>query len=109
MGCFAYSKRLVPLTFFEEDPITVTLTIGDKADKAIVDSAAMIEQADRSGMDGRADAYHKALALLITDEKAEAILARGEGDSFAALEVWNYVVQSYRAAKTKNLTAPATR
>lgn len=106
---FTFADRACRIQFFEENPIVLTLFVGDEMDKRILKSAAMIEDADKlQDVDARAGKYRAALALLITEEKENAILARAEtADSMTVLEVWQYVLNCLRAHKVKNLTASA--
>lgn len=104
---FTFADRFCKLQFFEEDPIVVTLFLGDETDKRIMDSGALIEKADKQkDLEQRTKLYRQALELLIGEEKTEAILARADtADSFSILAVWNYILQVIREQKVKNLVA----
>lgn len=104
---FTFASRACPIRFFEENPITVTLFIGDETDKLCVRSATLIGEGDKAESAGeRAAKYREAVELLVGKEKLEGILARSETqDSFALLEIWQFVVKSLRDAKVKNLSA----
>lgn len=106
---FTFADRFCKMQFFEEDPVVVTLFIGDDLDKNIVESGALIEKADKlSDLDKRCAMYRQALELLIGADKTDAILTRADTlDSFAILAVWNYILQSVRDQKVKNLAASA--
>ena len=105
--CFAFANRACRIQFFEDDPVILTLFVGDDTDKRIMQSAAMIEDADKlKSVEERCAKYRAALAELITEEKVDAILSRAEtADSMAVLEIWQYVLNCLREHKVKNLTA----
>ncbi|MBQ6430842.1 MAG: hypothetical protein IJJ99_03070 [Oscillospiraceae bacterium] len=109
MKPFAFSNRFCKVQFFEEDPVVVTLQIGDDLDKKILESGRIIEKADRKNdFEARKESYREALDMLIGSEKADEILQRAETtDSLSCLELWQYVVLAVREHKTKNLTASA--
>lgn len=106
---FTFADRACRIQFFEEEPVVLTLFVGDETDKRIIKSASMIEDADKlKSVDERFAKYREALAELITAEKADAILARAEtADSMTVLEIWQYVLHCLREHKTKNLIASA--
>lgn len=105
--CFAFANRACRIQFFEDDPVVLTLFVGDETDKRIMKSAAMIEDADKlKSVEERFDKYRAALAELVTEEKVDAILSRAEtADSMAVLEIWQFVLNCLREHKVKNLTA----
>lgn len=105
---FTFADRACRLQFFEDDPIVVTLFVGDKTDKACVAGAALIDEGDKEkDFDRRFAKYREALVLLLGEEKTAAVLARAEtADSLTLLELWQYVVRALRDQKLKNLTAP---
>lgn len=107
--CFAFANRACRIQFFDDDPVVLTLFVGDETDKRIMQSAAMIEDADKlKSVEERFIKYREALAELISEEKTDAILSRAEtADSMAVLEVWQFVLNCLREHKVKNLTASA--
>ena len=107
MKPFAFSNRFCKIQFFEDDPIVVTIQIGDDLDKRILESGLLIEKADRSkDVDTRINSYRDALDMLIGEVKAEEIIKRADtNDSLTCLELWQYVVLAVREHKQKNLTA----
>ena len=107
--CFAFANRACRIQFFEDNPVVLTLLIGDETDKRIMKSAAMIEDADKlKSVEERCAKYREALSELISEEKADAVLSRAEtADSMAVLEVWQFVLSCLREHKVKNLTASA--
>lgn len=109
MNFFTFADRACRIQFFEEDPIVATLFVGDKTDKLTLDSAALIDEGDKlKSVDERTKKYREAVVVLLGEEKTAEILARAEtNDSFALLEIWQYVVKCLRDHKVKNLTASA--
>ncbi len=104
---FAYSKRACKVQFFEEDPVVATIFVGDESDKLCLQGARLIEEGDKSAtFEGRVAKYREAVELFLGAEKTEKILARAEAqDGFALLEIWQFVVNSIREHKVKNLAA----
>ena len=102
---FTFVDRTLPIEFFADDPVTVTLQLGDETDKRLL---TMGKQLDTSATCEDAKA---ALAEIVGADSLEAILARTETpDRLALAEIANYILQSYREGKTKNLeTAKAGR
>ena len=104
---FAYSKRACKVQFFEEDPIVATVFVGDESDKRILQGARLIEEGDKCGAcEGRTAKYKEAVEIILGAETTEKVLDRSEEkDSFALLEIWQFVVASLREHKVKNLAA----
>lgn len=102
---FTFVDRFLPIEFFEQDPVKITLQIGDTTDQKLVEMGRKID-ASTTFEDGKA-----ALAEVIGAENLDAILARAENpDQLALLEITYYVLQAYREGKAKNLeTAKAGR
>ena len=107
--CFAFANRACRIQFFEDDPVVLTLFVGDETDKRIMKSASMIEDADKlKSVEERFAKYREALSELINKENVEKILTRAEtADSMAVLEIWQFVLNCLREHKVKNLTASA--
>lgn len=98
--CFTFVDRFLPIEFFEEEPVTITLTIGDemdkKIDKAVADLKTTVGVAKRRGV----------LETLIGKENAERILSRFEEvDCYVLDQVLLYIHKSYLEGKQKNLLA----
>ena len=99
---FAFVDQFLPVEFFEEDPITVTLTISDefdrKLDKAFVDlKSPMTVEKKRKVLEG-----------LIGPENTARILSRFETvDGYVLDQVLLYVRGAYLEGKQKNLLAAA--
>lgn len=109
MHFFKFADRFVPIKFFEEDPITVTLKISDETDSRIVKVAEKIATADKLvNLEKRRQSYMDALTELIGKENASKILARAdEVDCFAIGAVIHHVFAAYGEQKRKNLSASA--
>ena len=108
---FTFADRFVPIQFFDEDPVKLTLKISDETDKRIIKAQEAFLAADKhQDMDKRRDAYRAALEGFIGKENVEAILSRAdEPDGFAIYSVYKYLLDAYGAQKAKNLSASATR
>ena len=106
---FQFSSRTVTIGFFQEDPVTVELTISDETDAAFVRGAELLKQGTESGdLKERKSLWTEAVDALIGRENREKILARSPmQDSFALAEIYRYVVDAYGGAKVKNLSASA--
>lgn len=106
---FAFANRACRIQFFEDEPVVLTLFIGDETDKRILDSAALIDAADKlKNVEERYAKYREGLMTLIGEEKMEEILSRAETvDSLTILEIWQFVLHCLREHKLKNLTASA--
>lgn len=102
---FTFVDRFLPIEFFEQDPVKITLQIGDTTDQKLVEMGRKID-ASATFEDSKA-----ALAEIVGADNLEAILARTENpDQLALLEITYYVLQAYREGKAKNLeTARAGR
>lgn len=105
---FTFLDRVVPVTFFEDEPVTLTLLISDQTDRKIIDCSQAFLAADKGEQDERLAKYEAALARFIGAENAEKILSRTQQrDCFAVFEVYNYLLNAYKDAKTKKLTGSA--
>lgn len=104
---FTFADRACRIQFFEEEPVVVTMFVGDETDKLTLQSAALIDESDKlKSVDERTKKYREAVELLMGKEKTAAVLDRAEtNDSFTLLEVWQYVVKCLRDHKVKNLSA----
>lgn len=102
---FTFVDRFIPVEFFEDDPIKVTIQISDATDMLILDMSKKLD-ATKDVEAGKA-----ALAEVLGAENVDAILARTEApDKFALVQIAHYVIQAYKDGKTKNLeTARAGR
>ena len=97
---FNFVDRFLPIEFFEEEPVTITLTIGDemdkKLDKLAEDLKTQMGTAKKRGL----------LEGLIGKENADRILSRfDEVDGYTIDQVLLYINLTYREAKQKNLLA----
>lgn len=97
---FTYVDRELTLQFFREDPITVTLTVGDemdrKLDKALKALKAATTFEKKRGL----------LASLIGAENACLLLGRADiADCFTVEQLLLYIHKAYLEGKGKNLLA----
>ena len=106
---FAYSKRACKVQFFEDDPVVVTIFVGDESDKLCIQGARLIEEGDKcASFEMRMAKYREAVELFLGIEKTEAVLERAEEkDCFALIGIWQFIVGALRDHKLKNLTASA--
>lgn len=101
---FTFCDRAVPVRFFEDEPITVTLLISDRTDQSILDCYRAFAEADKLTPDKRLGGYEAALREFIGAEHADRLLERmDQRDCFAVIEVFQYLLAEYREAKTKKL------
>ncbi len=97
---FTFVDRDITIEFFEKDPVRIVLLIGDDADKKLLEMGRKLDAAT-SFEEGKA-----ALADLIGTENVEAIVSRAKiADTYALVQVANYIIQEYRDGKGKNLLA----
>lgn len=95
---FDFVDRTVEVVFFEEDPITVTLTVSDDSDKKMTEYAERVKAA-QTYEDRKA-----ALGDLIGKDALEQILTRAPiQDSYALIQVEEHIAEKYLDAKAKNL------
>lgn len=106
---FTFADRFVPIQFFDENPVKLTLKISDETDKRLVKASEEFIAADKlRDLDKRRVAYLAALEGFIGAEHAESILSRtDEPDCFAIYSVFKYLLDTYGAQKAKNLSASA--
>ena len=106
---FKFSDRFVTVTFFEEDPIRLTMQIGDEQDRKIISASELIAEGSKTqNLEKRAKCFAAALDEVIGRENLVKLLERSpEKDSFAMLEIWHYLIDAYGAQKVKNLSASA--
>lgn len=98
---FTFVDRDTEIIFFEEDPVTITMTVCDETDKKLAAYAEAVKK-DRSYAGCK-----KAMAALIGKDNLEKILKRAPvEDGYALLQVERHIGESYAEAQAKNL-APA--
>lgn len=99
---FAFIDRAVELSFYEDDPVTVTLYLGDTLEEQI---ARAVRHYD---LPHTAEEDRENLAALLGKEQTEAILSRAENpDRLTVLEILSYVIRSCREDQAKKLEALA--
>nr|DAQ43498.1 MAG TPA: hypothetical protein [Caudoviricetes sp.] len=104
---FTFAGRAIPVQFFEEDPIQVTLIASDEMDAKILDASNLIMDGSKEAtLEGRNAKYRRAVDILIRHDIAEKILARSNNaDGYALLSLYNGIVRAYGEGKAKNLAA----
>lgn len=104
---FTFANRAIPVQFFEERPITVTLIASDETDARLLESARLLQEGDtQTTVEARLPLYRKAVENLIGPEKTKEILSRADNaDGYAVCAVYQYLLAVYREGKAKNLTA----
>ena len=104
---FAFTDRAIPVQFFEENPIHVTLIASDEMDARILDASNLIMDGSKeAALDGRKAKYQQAVDILIGHDIAEQILARADNaDGYALLSLYNGIVRAYGEGKEKNMAA----
>ena len=100
MPHFTFIPRQLPLTFFSDDPIHLTLPMGDAMDALL---AAMAKNLDAAETAAQAEA---ALHPVLGQDATEKILSRANPrDRLAACQLAAYVLRQYAEGKEKNLLA----
>lgn len=104
---FTFADRFVPVQFFDgEDAVKITMKISDETDKRLIKAGEALNAADTlKDVDKRRTAYRKALEGFLGEEKAKEILSKAdEADCFAIYSVFKHLLNTYGAAKVKNLS-----
>lgn len=104
---FTFADRFVPVQFFDgEDAVKITMKISDETDKRLIKAGEAFDAADKlRDVDKRREAYLEALEGFLGKEKAEEILSKAdEPDGFAIFSVFKHLLNTYGAAKVKNLS-----
>lgn len=97
---FTYVDRELTLRFFREEPVTVTLTVGDEMDRKLDKTVKALKTA--SGFEKK----RELLASLIGNENACLLLARADrADCFTVEQLLLYIHKAYLEGKGKNLLA----
>ena len=100
MPYFTFLSRHLELIFFNTDPITVTIPMGDAMDDLLTEMAQSIDAAPDL------PAAEAALYPVLGKDVTESILSRAEPrDVFAAQQLAAYVLRQYADGKEKNLSA----
>lgn len=104
---FTFADRAIPVQFFEEDPVCVTLVASDEMDAKILDASKLIMDGSKEAtLEGRKAKYQHAVDILIGHDIAEQILARSDSaDGYALLSLYNGIVRAYGEGKAKNMAA----
>lgn len=97
---FTYVDRELTLRFFREDPITVTLAMGDEMDRKLDKAVKALKTA--SGFEKK----RELLSSLIGKENACLLLSRADiADSFTVEQLLLFIHKTYLEGKGKNLLA----
>ncbi len=100
MNYFTFIPRQLELTFFNTDPIKVSLPMGDAMDTLLTTMATALDSAD--SLTAAEAAIHPVLGKKVT----ETILSRAEPrDILAVNQLAAYLLRQYAAGKEKNLSA----
>lgn len=102
---FTYVDRDITLQFFREDPISVTMTLGDETDRKLEKTVKSLKTA------ATFEKKRELLSGLIGKENTCQLLARADrADSFTVEQLLLYIHKAYLEGKGKNLlTASAGR
>lgn len=97
---FTYVDRELTLQFFREDPITVTLTMGDEMDRKLDRVVKAMKTATSF------EKKRELLASLIGKDNVCLLLARADrADAFTVEQLLLFVHKAYLEGKGKNLLA----
>ena len=97
---FTFLDRTLELRFFAEDPITVSIPMGDDMEQLLME---MGKNMDEAGDYGHA---MEALYPILGRENTEKILSRSDRqDCYAAEQLSAFVIAAYGEGKEKNLRA----
>ena len=97
---FTFLDRTLELRFFAEDPITVSIPMGDDMEQLLME---MGKNMDEAGDYGHA---MEALYPILGRENTEKILSRSDRqDCYAAEQLAAFVIAAYGEGKEKNLRA----
>lgn len=107
---FSFTDRSVPVQFLDGPAaVTVKLTISDETDRIFVRAAELVKAgAETSDVRRRMELWIQAVDTLIgTDARGKILEHAPVLDCFAVAELYRYLVDTYAAAKVKNLSASA--
>ena len=100
MHYFTFIPRHLELTFFDTNPIKISLPMGDAMDALLTEMAQSIDSAPDL------PTAEAALYPVLGKDAAESILARAEPrDALAVQQLAAYVLRQYADGKAKNLSA----
>lgn len=102
MTPFTFIDRTFTLTFYPDDPITVTLCLGDVLEEKLQAAVSHYDQCHTVAEDV------ENLKTLLGPEAAERLLSRAETvDRLTVLELLSYAVRGCREQQGKKLLALA--
>lgn len=97
---FTFIDRYIPVEFFEDDPIKLTLCVGDEMDNKL--DSAFKKLANPMSVASKIDILNG----LIGEDNATAIMARMDTvDGYALDQVLVYIRGTYLESKVKNFQA----
>lgn len=100
MPYFTFIPRHLELTFFDSNPIKISLPMGDAMDTLLTEMAQSIDSAPDLA------SAEAALYPVLGKDAAESILSRAEPrDMMAVQQLAAYVLRQYADGKAKNLSA----
>ena len=103
-GPFTFIDREITLRFFEEDPVSVTLYLGDALEDRLQAAVAHYDENHTVAED------LENFKMLLGAEHAEAVLQRaGKLDRLGVLELLSYTVRVCREEQGKKLLALAAQ
>ena len=108
---FKFCDRKVNIRFFSDGPdgVTVTLNISDETDQRFLRGAELLKEGtEAQDLQRRKKLWTQAVDELIGQQDRESIMTKaGVDDCFSLAEIYRFVVDTYAAAKVKNLSASA--
>lgn len=99
---FTFVDRFLPIEFFDEDPVVITMTISDQMAQKIDAGVKKLSTATTT------DQCRDILVAWIGEENTEKLLARCDDvDTYTISQLLLYIKQEYVEGQRKNLLAAA--
>lgn len=100
MTYFTFLPRTLTLRFFPDDPILVTLPMGDDMDELLLNMAKNLDEA------GDFSTAAACLYPVLGRDTAENLLSRADcRDTLSVCQLAGYLLRQYGIEKEKNLSA----
>lgn len=97
---FTFLDRTLELRFFSEDPVTVSIPMGDDMEEQLLEMGRNLDEAGDYG------SAKETLYPILGRENTERILSRSDRqDRYAAEQLAAFVIAAYGEGKEKNLRA----